>query len=74
MPSSSMKRARSRSNSKETIEALKYATELQKTMIHGTLTWNDAGNNQAYAAGTDRPDVQWRVDLLRAEELAGPER
>ena len=38
-------------NSKATIEALKYATELQKTMIPGTLTWNDAGNNQAYAAG-----------------------
>jgi multiple sugar transport system substrate-binding protein len=38
-------------DSKETINALKYATELQKTMISGTLTWNDAGNNQAYAAG-----------------------
>jgi len=38
-------------DSKETIDALKYATELQKTMIPGTLTWNDAGNNQAYAAG-----------------------
>ncbi len=38
-------------DSKETIDALKYATELQKTMIPGTLTWNDAGNNKAYAAG-----------------------
>jgi multiple sugar transport system substrate-binding protein len=38
-------------DSKETLDALKYATELQKTMIPGTLTWNDAGNNQAYAAG-----------------------
>ena len=38
-------------DSKETIAALKYATELQKTMIQGTLTWNDVGNNQAYAAG-----------------------
>ena len=38
-------------NSKETIEALKYATELQKTMIPGTLTWNDVGNNQAYQSG-----------------------
>lgn len=38
-------------DSKETIAALKYATELQKTMIAGTLTWNDVGNNQAYAAG-----------------------
>jgi multiple sugar transport system substrate-binding protein len=38
-------------DSKATIDALKYATELQKTLIPGTLTWNDAGNNQAYAAG-----------------------
>jgi multiple sugar transport system substrate-binding protein len=38
-------------DSKETIEALKYATELQKTLVDGTLSWNDAGNNQAYAAG-----------------------
>ena len=38
-------------DSKETITALKYATELQKTLIDGTLSWNDAGNNQAFAAG-----------------------
>jgi multiple sugar transport system substrate-binding protein len=38
-------------DSKETIEALKYATELQKTMVPGTLTWNDVANNQAYTAG-----------------------
>ena len=38
-------------DSKETIAALKYATELQKTMVPGTLTWNDVGNNQAYTAG-----------------------
>ena len=38
-------------DSKETIAALKYATELQKTMISGTLAWNDSGNNKAYAAG-----------------------
>jgi multiple sugar transport system substrate-binding protein len=37
-------------DSKETIAALKYATELQKTMIDGTLSWNDASNNQAYIA------------------------
>jgi multiple sugar transport system substrate-binding protein len=37
-------------DSKETIAALKYATELQKTMVQGTLTWNDVGNNQAYTA------------------------
>ena len=38
-------------DSKETIAAMKYATELQQTMIEGTLQWNDAGNNQAYIAG-----------------------
>ncbi len=38
-------------DSKETIAALKYATELQKHLIDGTLQWNDAGNNQAYIAG-----------------------
>jgi len=38
-------------DSKEVIAAMKYATELQKTMIPGTLTWNDVGNNQAFAAG-----------------------
>jgi multiple sugar transport system substrate-binding protein len=38
-------------DSKETIEALKYATALQKTMVSGTLSWNDSGNNKAYAAG-----------------------
>ncbi len=38
-------------DSKATIAALKYATELQKTMISGTLSWNDSGNNKAYAAG-----------------------
>jgi multiple sugar transport system substrate-binding protein len=37
--------------SKETIDALKYATEMQKTLISGTLSWNDSGNNKAYAAG-----------------------
>jgi multiple sugar transport system substrate-binding protein len=38
-------------DSKETIAALKYATELQKTMAQGTLSWNDSGNNKAYTAG-----------------------
>ncbi len=52
-------------DSKETIAALKYATELQKTMVQGTLTWNDVGNNQAYAVRQDRHDVQRRVALLR---------
>jgi len=38
-------------DSKETIDALKYAAEMQKQLIDGTLSWNDAANNQAYAAG-----------------------
>jgi multiple sugar transport system substrate-binding protein len=38
-------------DSPETIDALKYATELQKTMIPGTLSWNDSGNNKAFASG-----------------------
>ena len=38
-------------DSKETLAALKYATELQKTMVSGTLSWNDSGNNKAFASG-----------------------
>ncbi len=38
-------------DSKETLAALKYATELQKTMVAGTLSWNDSGNNKAFASG-----------------------
>lgn len=38
-------------DSKETLTALNYATELQKTMVAGTLFWNDVGNNKAYAGG-----------------------
>ena len=35
---------------KETIEALKYAAELYKTFIPGTLSWLDPSNNKAYIA------------------------
>ena len=38
-------------DSKETIAALNYARELYPTMIDGTLSWNDASNNQAFIAG-----------------------
>lgn len=38
-------------NSKQTIEALKYAKAMYPTMISGTLGWNDASNNKAYVAG-----------------------
>ena len=38
-------------NSKETIEALKYAKELYPTLIPGVLAWQDPSNNKAYIAG-----------------------
>jgi multiple sugar transport system substrate-binding protein len=38
-------------NSKETIEALKYAKELYPTFISGTLSWQDPSNNKAFVAG-----------------------
>lgn len=38
-------------NSKETIEALKYAQELYKTFIPGTLAWLDTNNNKALSSG-----------------------
>jgi multiple sugar transport system substrate-binding protein len=37
-------------NSKETIAALKYAAELYKTFIPGTLSWLDPSNNKAFLA------------------------
>ena len=38
-------------DSKETRAAIDYARALQETMIPGTLAWNDASNNQAFANG-----------------------
>ena len=38
-------------NRRETIEALKYAAEMYKTLIQGVLAWQDPSNNKAYAAG-----------------------
>jgi multiple sugar transport system substrate-binding protein len=38
-------------NSKETVEALKYAKALYDTFIPGTLSWNDTANNKAFLAG-----------------------
>ena len=35
----------------ETVEALKYAAELYKTFIPGTLSWLDTNNNKAFLAG-----------------------
>ena len=38
-------------NSKETIEALRYAKALYETFIPGTLSWLDISNNKALTAG-----------------------
>ncbi len=38
-------------DSQPTIDAMKYVAELYPTMIPGTISWNDSGNNKAYAAG-----------------------
>ena len=38
-------------DSKETRAALDYAKAMQETMIAGTLAWNDASNNKAFASG-----------------------
>jgi multiple sugar transport system substrate-binding protein len=38
-------------NSKQTIEALKYAKALYETFIPGTMSWGDPSNNKAYLAG-----------------------
>jgi len=38
-------------NSKETVEALKYAKALYETFIPGTLSWLDISNNKALSAG-----------------------
>jgi multiple sugar transport system substrate-binding protein len=38
-------------DSKETIEALKYAKALYETFVPGTLSWLDTNNNKAFLAG-----------------------
>lgn len=38
-------------DSKETRAALDYARAMQETMVPGTMSWNGASNNQAFAAG-----------------------
>ena len=56
-------------NCKETSRA-EIPKELYQTLLPGTLTWNDVGNNQAYAAA-NADDVQWRLAVLRAEDRPG---
>jgi len=38
-------------DSKETRAAIDYARAMQETMVSGTMSWNGASNNQAFAAG-----------------------
>ncbi len=38
-------------DSKETRAAIEYAKAMQETMTPGTMSWNGASNNQAFAAG-----------------------
>ncbi len=38
-------------NSRETLEALRYAREMYPTMIEGTMSWQDSSNNKAYING-----------------------
>lgn len=38
-------------DSQATVDALNYCRELYPTMIPGVTSWNDASNNQAFAAG-----------------------
>src|SRR5579875_3130320 len=38
-------------DSKETRAAIDYARAMEETMIPGTMSWNGASNNQAFAAG-----------------------
>jgi len=38
-------------DTQETRQALDYARAMQETMIPGTMSWNGASNNQAFAAG-----------------------
>ena len=55
-------------NSKETIEALKYAKELYQTFIPGTLSWLDVEQQGAYVAGeigADRRTASRSTSSLR---------
>ena len=58
-------------NSKETVEALKYAKALHATFIPGTLSWLDPSNNKAFLSGETRADPERHLGLLRRQELGG---
>ena len=60
-------------NSPETIKALEYAKELYATFIPGTLSWLDPNNNKAFLDGQISRDQQRHLDLLRGQDLEGPE-
>ena len=60
-------------NSPETIAALEYAKQLYDTFIPGTLSWLDPNNNKAFLDGQIALTNNGISDLLRGEDVAGPE-
>ena len=60
-------------NSPETIAALEYSKQLYETFIPGTLSWLDPNNNKAFLDNQIFAHQQRHLDLLRGEDVAGPE-
>ena len=60
-------------NSPETIAALEYSKQLYETFIPGTLSWLDPNNNKAFLDGQLFAHQQRHLDLLRGEDVAGPQ-
>ena len=69
----STRRTRSSSTAPRRIKALEYAKELYATFVPGTLSWLDPNNNKAFLDGQISRHRQRHLDLLRGEDLAGPE-
>lgn len=61
-------------NSKETIEALKYAQALYETMVPGTASWLDSNNNRGLLSGqlsaTQNGISIWYVAQSQFEDIA----
>ncbi len=55
------------------MKALEYAKELYQTFVPGTLSWLDPNNNKAFLDGQIVAHRQRDLDLLRREDVAGPE-
>ena len=60
-------------NSPETMAALEYGKQLYETFIPGTLSWLDPEQQQGLPRRPASPHGQWHFDLLRSEDVAGPE-